>query len=73
MGKESTCNVGDLSYIPVLGIPWQRAWQHTPENPYGQRRLEDCSQWGHKESDMTERLSTVQKHYIYIYVCLKYL
>ena len=24
------------------------------ENPYGQRSLEGCSSWGHKEPDMTE-------------------
>ena len=30
------------------------------ENPHGQRNLEGCSQWGRKESDMTERLSTQQ-------------
>ena len=28
------------------------------ENPYGQRCLEGYSQWGRKESDMTEQLST---------------
>ena len=26
------------------------------ENPHGQRSLVDYSPWGHKESDMTERL-----------------
>ena len=26
-GKESTCNVGDLGSIPVLGrSPWRREW-----------------------------------------------
>ena len=30
------------------------------ENPHGQRSLADYSPWGHKESDMTERLSTAQ-------------
>ena len=28
------------------------------ENPHGQRSLEDYSPWGHKESDVTEQLST---------------
>ena len=28
------------------------------ENPHGQRSLEGYSPWGHKESDMTEQLST---------------
>ena len=27
------------------------------ENPPGQRSLAGCSSWGHKESDMTERVS----------------
>ena len=30
------------------------------ENPHGQRSLVGCSTWGCRESDMTERLSTVQ-------------
>ena len=30
-GKESTCNLGDLSLIPWVGkIPQRRAWQPTP-------------------------------------------
>ena len=31
------------------------------ENPHGQRSLVGYSPWGHKESDMTERLSTAQQ------------
>ena len=42
-------------------IPWRRKWQPTPvllpEESHGQRSLEGCSPWGHKESDTTERLS----------------
>ena len=30
------------------------------ENPHGQRSLAGYSAWGHKKSDMTERLSTAQ-------------
>ena len=30
------------------------------ENPHGQRSLAGYSPWDHKESDMTERLSTAQ-------------
>ena len=30
------------------------------ENSHGKRSLVDCSPWGHKESDMTERLSIAQ-------------
>ena len=32
------------------------------ENPHGQRSLAGYSQWGHKESDMTEQLSTAQEY-----------
>ena len=31
------------------------------ENPHGQRSLAGYSPWGHKESDMTEQLSTHRK------------
>ena len=36
------------------------------ENSHGQRNLMGYSPWGHKELDMTERLST----YVYVCVCL---
>ena len=45
----------------ILGwkAPWRRKWQSTPVflpgKFHGQRSLRDCSPWGHKESDMTER------------------
>ena len=60
-GKESTCNVSDLSLIPGSGNP--RGHGNPPhysclENPHGQRSLAGYSPWGHKESDMTEQLST---------------
>ena len=53
----------DVGLIPGSGrFPWSRKWQTTPvfltakipwtEKPGG------YSPWGHKESDMTERLST---------------
>ena len=39
-------------------IPWRREWQPTPVflagESLGQRSLEGCNLWGHKESDMTE-------------------
>ena len=65
--KESTCNVRDLGLIPRLGI-YPGGGHGNPlqysclENPHGQRSLEGYSPWGHKESDMAERLSTVHKH-----------
>ena len=58
-GKESTCNTGDLSWIPGLGRslgggndnPLQCSCL---ENPHGQRSLTGHSPWGCKESDTTE-------------------
>ena len=56
--------MGDLGSIPGLGRspagghgnPLQNSYV---ENPHRQRRLGDYSAWGHKESDITEQLSTV--------------
>ena len=55
-------NIKDLGLSPRVGkIPWRRAWQPTPVfmpgKSQGQRSLEGYSLWGHKESDMTERLT----------------
>ena len=67
-GKESGCNVGDQGSIPGLGRS-PRGGHGNPlqysclENPHGQRSLVGYSSWGHKESDMTERLSTVYIYY----------
>ena len=63
MVKLSTCNAGDLGLILRLGRspggghgnPLQYSCL---ENPHGQRSPAGYSPWGHKESDMTERLST---------------
>ena len=62
-GKESTCSTGDLVLIPGLGrSPGEghgNPFQHSGlEHPQGQRSLVGYSPWGHKESDMTEQLST---------------
>ena len=62
-GKESACNVGDLSSIPGLGKsagegngnPLQYSCL---ENPHRRRRLAGYSPWGHKELDTTEQPST---------------
>ena len=41
--------------------PWRRAWQPTPVFlpgvSHGRRSLSGYSPWGHKQSDMTERLT----------------
>ena len=65
VSKEFACNVGDLTSIPGLGRfpggghgnPLQYSCL---ENPHGRRNLVGYSLWGHKESDMTEQLSTQQ-------------
>ena len=64
-GKESTCKVGNLDLIPGLGISpgggHGNSLQYSClENPHEQRSLAGYSAWGHKGSDMTERLSTAQ-------------
>ena len=62
--KEFTCNAGDLGSIPRLGRS-PRGGHGNPlqysclENPQRQRSLAGYSPWGHKELDMTERLSTL--------------
>ena len=61
-GKESTCNVGDLGSTPgfrrPLGGGYGNPLQYSClENLHGQRSLVGYSPWGHKESDMTKRLS----------------
>ena len=61
--KESAGNAVDPSSVPQLGRssggehgnPLQDSCL---ENPCGQRSLASYSPWGHKESDMTEWLST---------------
>ena len=67
-GKESACNVGDLG-----SVSWLRrspgSWQPTPVflpgEFHGQRSPVAYSLWGHKESDMAERL-THAKYFRYI-------
>ena len=62
-GKESACNARDPRFDPWVGkTTWRRAWQPTPVflpgESHGQRSLVGYSPWGHKESNMTEWLST---------------
>ena len=54
-GKESACNAGDLGSIPGLG----RSPGEEKGYPLQYSDLENSmgSSWGHKELDMTERLS----------------
>ena len=50
-------------------IPWRRKWQPTPVflpgKFHGQRSLVGYSQWGHKESDRTERLNFLFQKWLY--------
>ena len=50
----------------IAKMAWRRKWQPTPVflpgESHGQRRLAGYSPWGHKKSDMTERLSTAMLH-----------
>ena len=64
-GKQFACNVGDLGLIPGLGRSpgggYGNLLQYSClENPHGQRSLAGYSPWSYKESNMTERLNTVQ-------------
>ena len=64
MVKESACNAGDLGLDSgVMKIPWRREWQPTPVflpgEFRGQKSLTGYSPWGHKESDLTERLTYI--------------
>ena len=64
-GKESACNEGDLGSNPGLGRspggghdnPFQYSFL---ENPHGQKSLASYTPWGRRESNTTERLSTVK-------------
>ena len=68
-GKDSACNVGDLSSIPGLerspggghGNPLQYSCLG---NPHGQRSLVGYSPWGCKELDMTEQLTLSFSSYL---------
>ena len=53
-GEESTCIAGDLGSIPGLDIPSPVFFSG---EFHGQRSLPGYSLWGHKELDMTERLT----------------
>jgi len=64
-GKKSACNVGDLGLTPGLGRspggghgkPLQYSCL---KNPMGRGAWWAIVHGGHKQSDMTERLSTAQ-------------
>ena len=56
--SEGDAGVNGIS--PLVGkIPWSSKWQPTPVflpvESHGQRNLADCSPWGCRELDTTER------------------
>ena len=57
-------DAGSISWF--WKMPWRRKWQpipiFMPEKSHGQRSLAGYSPKGHKELDMTERLSTAPAH-----------
>ena len=57
----------------IRKIPWRWAWLSTPvflpEESHGQRSLVGYSPWGHKESDMTERLCMYAPFFMFNLVC----
>ena len=72
MVKNLLASIGDVRVqgsipgsgrSPGEGNGKRREWQPTlvfsPGKSHGQRNLASYSPWGHKESDVTEQLSTV--------------
>ena len=61
LSKESACNAGDPG-SGVQKISWRKKWLPTPVflpgESHEQRSLVDYSQWGYKELDPIEQLST---------------
>ena len=60
---RSVCECRRVGFDPWVGkIPWRRKWQPIPiclpGKSHGQRNLTGYSQWGHKELNTTELLST---------------
>ena len=64
-GKESACSVGDPGSIPGSGgSPGEGSGNSLQYSCLGNPmdRQVGCSQWGHKELDTTEQLSTTIQH-----------
>ena len=63
-GKESACDVRDLSLLPGLGRSPGEGKDYPLQYPLLENPMDrgawwaTYSPWGHKESDMTEKLST---------------
>ena len=71
--KESACQCLPVQEMWVQfwvrKIPWRTKWQRTPTflpvKSHGQKSLAGYSPLDHKDSDMTERLSTQTKYLAY--------
>ena len=48
VGKELTCNAGDMGKIPWRRKYWQPSPVFLPGDFHGQGSLAGCSPWGHK-------------------------
>ena len=73
IGKESTCNAGNLGLIPGSKIsPRESEWQPTPVflpgEFHGQRSLASYGPWGRKEDSCHLFITTDAKH---LFVCLR--
>ena len=66
-GKESACNAGDPGSIPGSGIsPGEgNGNPFLPVKSHGPRSMVGHSPWGHKESDMTGRLTLTQTRVVF--------
>ena len=58
-----TTHFPEASFTYLYAVFWRKKWQPTPVflpgESHGQRSLADYGPWGHKESDMTERLHSL--------------
>ena len=57
IGKESTCNAGDLGLIPMLGRSPREGKGYLLQYSGLENSMDRIVQWGGKELGMTERLS----------------
>ena len=60
VGKESACNAGDLGLTPRWG---RNTPVFLPGKSHGQRSLAGYSPWGCKGSNISERLSIIQRNW----------
>ena len=62
-GKESACNAGDLGSILESGRSvGEGSPVFLPGKSHGQRSLVGYSPWGHKDLDVTDRLTHTHTH-----------